>query len=251
MKSVTSHPSVSSVSSAANSRGVALILAVLVTSVVSALALGLAIIVSASQLAAGNAAEGAALLDAAEAGIELAAYELARQPDWDLVLSGAQVSSMTDGDTLGVRIIPGGGWVSLGGETNQLNCGRPSPCGTAQLAAFTQDRPWGTNNPVWQPFVYGPMHHLGPFARPTPSYVLVWIADDSRELDGNPQADSPLGDPHGGGVVRVRADAYGSLNARRAVEAELARVCRTGNGEVTCDPGIRVQSWREVSQVVP
>lgn len=243
--------SVSGPSLAGSSRGVVLVLAVLVTSVVSALALGLAIIVSASQLAAGRGAEGAALLNAAEAGLELAAYELARRPDWNQVLSGVVVASAADGAPAGARIIPAGGWVSLTGETNQLNCGRTGPCSQAELAAFTPDRPWGANNPVWRPFLYGPMHQLGPFAQPTPAYVVVWVADDSRELDGDPLSDSALGDPHGGGVLRVRAVAYGAMDARRVVEAELARVCRRADGTLACAPGIRVQSWREVRQLAP
>ena len=55
----------------------------------------------------------------------------------------------------------------------------------------------------------------------------------------------------GRGVLRVRAVAFGPLGSRRAIEAELARVCAGAAGDEVCQPGIRVQSWREVRQLVP
>ena len=41
------------------------------------------------------------------------------------------------------------------------------------------------------------------------------------------------------------------MGGRRAIEAELARVCRQVDGEEVCLPGIRVQSWQELRQVIP
>ena len=62
-------------------RGIALILVLLVTSFLSALALGVALAVFLDRLAAGNLRGSIALLYAADSGIELAARDLARQ-DW-------------------------------------------------------------------------------------------------------------------------------------------------------------------------
>jgi len=232
-------------------RGFALLLVLLVASLLSAMALGLATIVSSTQLAVGNFGEGTAMLYAAEAGVELAARELAREPAWDAVLSGTTRSALADGPPLGARAIPSGGTVSLQVETNQLNCGRATACTPGQMAANAPDRPWGANNPVWRPFIYGPVDRLVRPARTMPGYLLVWIADDSREADDRPLADSSSADGRGRGIVRVRAEVFGSGGARRAVEAELARVCREIDGGVVCQPGIRVQAWREVRQLVP
>ena len=233
------------------SRGVALVLVLLVTSFLSAIVLGLAIVVSTAHMAERNVSDAAAMLGAADAGVEVAARDLARESRWDLVLSGVARSPFVDGAPTGIRTIPGGGSVSLIGETNQLNCGRVSACTRAQMAAITRDRPWGANNPTWQLFGYGLVKHAASFARPTPGYLILWLADDSREGDGDPLVDevNPAGSGHG--VVRVRAEVFGVTGSRRAVEAELTRVCRVLAGRQSCLPGIRVQSWREVRQILP
>ena len=226
-------------------RGIALILALLVTSFLSAVGLGLAVVVFMDRLATGNVKGSVALLHAAEAGLELAAHDLSRA-DWSEALAGRVQAGFADGTPAGVRHIPGGGAVNLTTETNILNCGKPTTCSVAQMDANTEERPWGANNPRWQLYAYGPLDQLTAIARPAPSYLAVWIADDARELDGDPLADGREG---GRGVLRVRAATYGPHGARRAIEAELARVCPAG-GE-GCRPGIRVQSWQEVRQMVP
>ena len=227
--------------------GIALILALLVTSFLSAVGLGLALVVFMDRLATGNTRGSVAMVYAADAGIELAAHDLSRA-DWDAVLEGVEQASFSDGAPIGVRAIPGGGAVNLTAETNALNCGQPAPCTAAQMDGNSDDRPWGVNNPRWRLYAYGPFDNLTQVARPTPCYVAVWIADDARERDGDPLAD---GVEEGRGVLRVRAAAFGPLGSRRALEAELARVCFDANGEEVCQPGIRVQSWQEVRQLVP
>ena len=228
-------------------RGIALILALLATSFLSAVGLGLAVVVFMDRLATGNTKGSVAMVYAADAGIELAAHELSRA-DWDAVLEGVEQASFSDGAPTGVRAIPGGGAVNLAAETNTLNCGQQAPCAAAQMDANSDDRPWGVNNPRWRLYAYGPFDNLTAVARPTPCYVAVWVADDTRERDGDPLAD---GVEEGRGVLRVRAAAFGPLGSRRAIEAELARVCFDANGEEVCQPGIRVQSWQEVRQLVP
>lgn len=230
-----------------SSRGIALILAVLVTSFLSAVGLGLAVMVFMDRLATGNQKGAAALRHAADAGIELAAHALARA-DWNSVLAGAEQASFSDGAPGGVRAIPGGGAVSLTAETNSLNCGNATSCTGAQMDAVSDERPWGANNPRWRLYAFGPLENLTQVARPAPCYLAVWIADDSRERDGDPSTD---GEDEGRGVVRVRAAVFGALGSRHAVEAELARVCYRVAGEEICQPGIRVQSWQEVRQLVP
>ncbi len=228
-------------------RGIALILALLATSFLSAVGLGLAVVLFVDHLATGNLKGSVALLYAADAGIELAAHDLARA-DWNAALAGAELGTFADGAPSGVRAIPGGGAVNLTAETNTLNCGKVTSCSGAQMDANTDERPWGANNPRWRLYAYGPLDNLPDLARPAPCYLAVWIADDSRETDDDPLTD---GDVEGRGVLRVRAAAFGRLGSRRAIEAELARVCGRANGQEVCQPGIRVQSWQEVRQLVP
>jgi hypothetical protein len=231
-------------------RGVALILAVLVTSFLSAVGLGLALIVMMDRLATGNLRGSVAMLYAADAAIELAAREVMTVEDWNLALRGEVRSRFVDGLPEGVRSLPDGGLLDLTAATNGLNCGKATACTPSDMAQSTRDRPWGSNNARWQLFSYGSFGNLAPIGRPASCYVAVWLADDGREVDDDPLVDSEDPGTPGGDVLRIRADAFGPRGARRTVEAELARRCR---GEVSgeCPMGIRVQSWQEVRQPVP
>ena len=131
-------------------RGIALVIVILVTSFLSAIGLGLAMLVVMDKLATVNLRRSIALLYAADAAIELTARDLARLPDWNLALSGAVKGAVTDGEPTGVRPIPGGGAIDLTVETNRLNCGQAANCTAEEMAASTRDRPWGVNNARWQ-----------------------------------------------------------------------------------------------------
>jgi len=231
-------------------RGIALVMVILFTAFLSAIGMGLALAVFMDRLATGNMAGSVAMLYAADAGIELAAHELAQVNDWSTVLSGAQQSHVTDGAPIGVRALPGGGAVDLTASTNQLNCGKSTTCTNAQMNANSKERPWGVNNPRWRLFAYAPMQQFAQLQRPVPCYLAVWLADDAREQDGDPSTDEPLSGNPGYGIVRVHAETYGFAGVRRAIEAELSRVC-PGGGDGGCQPGIRVQSWQELRQVLP
>jgi hypothetical protein len=225
-------------------RGIALIMAILITAFLSALGIGLIMAVFMDRLATGNMAGSIAMLYAADAGIEIAAHDLAQVDDWNQVLAGAQQSGFVDGAPGGARGIPGGGGIDLTAATNQLNCGKSTTCTVAQMNASSRERPWGVNNPRWQLFAYGPMDRLIQFARPAPCYLAVWIADDGGERDGDPLNDA-VDLQSGHGIVRVHAEAFGLAGSRRAIEAELARICPNGE-DGGCLPGIRVQSWQEL-----
>jgi hypothetical protein len=221
----------------------------LIASLVFTMALGLSLVVSVDHLSVRNHRESTALLHAADAGLELAARAMA-DADWSLVLSGLAQAPTADGPPTGTRPMDAGEELDLEAQTNLLNCGMPGACGAADLQAVTADRPWGVDNPYWRLFLYGPLESFAPFRFAGPLYVLVWVADDGREVDGNPEQDGLAGMP-GQGVLRVRADAFGRGGTRRAVEAELVRVCRPDATSAGCLPGIRVQSWRDVRQAVP
>lgn len=231
-----------------SARGIALVLAILVTSFLTAIGLGLALIVMMDRLATGNLRGSVAMLYAADAVIELAARDLSQLENWNVALTGHSRSTFSDGAPSGSRLIPGGGTVDLTAVTNQLNCGRASSCSDAQMDANTKERPWGPNNARWRLYAYGPMGNIVQFARPADCYLLVWVADDSREADGDALSDANEDEP-GHGVLRLRAEAYGAAGTRRALEAELIRQCLPEAGP--CRPRIRVQSWQELRQAIP
>jgi hypothetical protein len=162
------------------------------------------------------------------------------------VLSGVVQAAAVDGPSW--QSPPRGPELDLGAdEPPQLRRGRLRPC---ERQAVSADRPWGADNPYWRLFLYGPLPTFAPYRFAGPVYVLVWVADDGREVDGNPEQDGMAETP-GHGVLRVRADAFGRSGARRAIEAELVRVCRPDAASTRCLSGIRVQSWRDVRQAVP
>lgn len=232
-----------------NERGIALILAVLFTSFLCAIGLGLALIVFMDRLAVGNIRGSVGLLYAADAGIELAARDLSRAADWTSALAGLERGSLTDGAPGGVRQTPGAS-INLTALTNQLNCGSDADCTSAQMDTSTRDRPWAGNNPRWQLYGYAPFGSAAELERPTPCYLVIWIADDAREQDDDPSSDA-LDDEPGHGILRVRAEAFGSGGTRRGIEAELVRFCLPGSAPGSCPAGIRVQSWLEVRHAIP
>jgi hypothetical protein len=230
--------------------GIAVITVLIVSGLVGLVALGLALLISVEHMAARNHREAVALLHAAEGGVELTARALALSLDWDAVLSGATQAPEADGPPSGWRDIGAGVRLDLDARTHLLNCGRVTACSEADLAAVTADRPWGADNPHWRLFLYGGFRDLGSYRFAAPVYLLVWVADDARESDNDPSRDGP-DENRGRGIVRVWAEAVSPSGGRRAIDAELARVCRARDSGPICLPGIRVQSWRDVRHAVP
>lgn len=220
-------------------RGIALVVVLVALVLVSVVALSLALTTATERLAGGNYAERVAALDAADAALELAVRELARIPNWTEVLTGALGSSFVDGVPGGPRWA-GGTPIDLTMLTNQITCGRVGDCSDARVRAITADRPWGTNNPRWRLFLYGP---LGSFVTEPDAfpdiYVVAWAGDDARELDGDPLVDG--GAAAGRDALRVFALAFAPGGTRQAVEADIVR----------SGAGIRVQSWRVRTVGVP
>jgi hypothetical protein len=107
--------------------------------------------------------------------------------------------------------------------------------GQVTNAANSEPRPWGANNPVWRVFAFG---WLGPA-----TYVIAWVGDDSAETDGDPSTDGGGPANPGGGILAVRAEAFGAGGAHKILEATVRREV---GGVGT--PVVRVLSWQEISQ---
>jgi hypothetical protein len=99
------------------------------------------------------------------------------------------------------------------------------------MDAYTDDRPWGPNNPRWQLFAYGSMRDMLPTDTiNSDTYVIVWIADDPSECDDNPLRDGEAcanGVNGGRGVLAMLAHAYGPGGSRRVIEVTVARTDTT------------------------
>ena len=223
------------------SRGIALVVTLIAMAAFSALGLGLVLTTSAERLTGGNYRDGVDALYAADAALELAVRELNGIADWDRVLQGVTRSGFTDGAASGSRVI-GGESLDLTTLTNELTCGRSTACADARIRQSTIDRPWGANNPRWELFLFGPLATFVDARHPLPrAYVVVWIGDDAREVDGNRLVDGGGASGEGRGILRARAEAFTATGASRAIEADLIRQ----------GAGIHVQSWRLAGRTLP
>src|SRR3954463_4873094 len=144
---------------AADESGIALIVALMAMSFLLALGLALALTTATESRIAGNYRDAVEALDAADSAVERAIQDLVAAPDWDSVLSGARTSSFTDGSPSGIRVLPDGSAFDLTRATNIVRCDK-SMCSQADLIAISEERPWGANNPVWQPYAFGPVADL-------------------------------------------------------------------------------------------
>jgi hypothetical protein len=122
--------------------------------------------------------------------------------------------------------------------TDYVNCGR-LPCSSVDLQAITASRPWGANNPAWQLYAYGLLADVSPGGGvESTNYIVVWVADDPLETDGQPliDGDTSVGPNPGAGLLQVLVHAYGPGGTRRVIEATVRRG----------DSRNRVLSWREL-----
>jgi hypothetical protein len=193
--------------------------------VLSAMGLALLLLAISHTLSAGAERRATAALFAAEAGLERALPDLLRAPDWDAVLEGRTRSGFADGPPGGVRRLPDGRTVNLDEVVALANCGLAAGCAEAQMNAVTAERPWGPNNPRWRLFAHGPLGSLlsAAVVLPPAEYIVVLVADDQWEVDGNPLRDGRPGGSPGAGIVQLRAEAFGPESSHRAVEIAVAR----------------------------
>src|SRR5262249_13873101 len=148
------------------------------------------------------------------------------------ILNGTTTSAFIDGPASGNRTLPDGTTLNLTDATNMVRCGKTT-CSDADLVANTEEHPWGVNNPRWQLYAYGPLQDIIPTGTINPrDYVIVWVADDPAECDGDPLTDggppiAPCTANLGKGVLAMLAHAYGPDGTRRVIEVTVARTDTT------------------------
>jgi hypothetical protein len=210
-------------------RGTALLIAITLVLMLAAIGAAVSIATRTETLIAANFRQSREMLYAAEGAIALAVRDLGEIADWSAVLSGAVASSFTDGAALGTRTLPGGGTVVL-------CCTAPSLTDDVQRRAHGS-RSWGDDTPQWQIFAWGPAAGwLAPGRIDSAMYIVVWVADDPADGDGNPAADA-------NGILELHAHAMGPAGGRRVVEVLIAR---PQAGGIPRPPGVRILSWRDL-----
>src|SRR4051812_46894498 len=224
--------------------GIALVVALLATLMLSALGLALLVTAGTETLIAGNYRDGAEALHAADAAFERTLPDLARVPDWTPVLGSpdgvVSASRASFGDAAVSAVIADGLTLDLRRATTLLNCPQvfppaATPCTVAQMNYPAAERPWASNNPRWRLYSRGRLSTVKSNTD-SPFYVAVWVADDPAETDGDPARDGADSSNPGAGIVQLRSEAFGPGGARRAIEGTLGRA----------GAGVRIISWRLV-----
>jgi hypothetical protein len=194
---------------AGRQEGAALVTALLVTVLLAALGAVVISITTAETLIAGAYRHAAETAYAADAAFERALMDLAVLPDWSLAVlpPPAHVqSSFVDGQPR--PRAPDGRVLDVAALTH-----------ARQTESDVKHGPgvFGDNAPQWRLFAHSMLAAVMPPGVPAqPAYVLVWVADDGADGDGDPALDS-------NGRLLLFVDAYGSGGARRSVEGAVGR----------------------------
>jgi hypothetical protein len=231
-----------------NEGGIALIIALMAMTMMIALGTALLLATTTESKIAHNFRTASEATYAADAMLERVVADLGGVADWNTLLSGATRSAFVDGTPSGGRTLADGTVIDLSAVVNTANCEKQSTCTDEDLDRVTDERPWGLNNPRWQPLAWGTLNRLSPAGSVTsPLYVIVMVADDPSECDNNPLVDGgapvlPCGTSSslnpGAGVLSLRAEAFGPFGTHKILEATVTRV--EGGA------GVRMLSWREV-----
>jgi len=208
--------------------GVALMVAMMAMLLMTALGVALVLTTSSETIIAGNYRNSGEAMYAADAVLERAIDDLLTVPDWNSLLTGSVQSAFIDGAPSGARTLPDGSTLDLTQALSMANCQKVTTCSSTDMDAITTERPWGPNNPRWQLYAYGKMSDLMPTGSVDSSYyVVVMVADDPSENDGNPLQDGMSQANPGTGVMAMRAEAFGPRGAHKVVEMTVARTDTT------------------------
>jgi hypothetical protein len=195
---------------------------------------GVAVLLTSSSemMIAGTFRDQRSAVYAADAIVARALDDLAAVPDWNVLVNGPLMSSLTDGPPSGIRTLRDGTSIDLDQVVNMANCEKATTCTPSDITAVTAERPWGMNNPRWQLYAYGPLRNMLPAsAVDTPWYVLLLVGDD------------PL---TAAGVVALRAEAFGPRSGHVAIELLALRSPDADTGYNNGQATVSILSWREV-----
>lgn len=190
-------------------RGAALITALLVTALLAGLAAVITSVTITETLIAGAQRHAYEAAYAADAALERALQDLSAIPDWTMVLLPPPAHlEATFADGLVRAKAPDGRQLDLAALTLVRQRDSDAREGPAMF---------GADSPQWRLFAHSAFPAMLPAGVPgQPAYVLVWVADDGFDGDGDPSLDA-------NSRLLVFADAYGGGGARRSVEAAVGR----------------------------
>jgi hypothetical protein len=211
-------------------KGAALLTALMITALVGALTAALVFVVVTENRVSANHQAAQVGAYAAVAAVERTFGELRRLATWELVPDTSGPSAPEDfNDGASAARLPDGTVLDLARLTSKRQ---------ADSNAFY---PGGADRPVWRLYAHASLARMIPTvdgsARP---YVIVWVADDPDDTDGNPFRDS-------NDTMLVRAEAFGMRGGWRAIDATIGRQgARDGTAAgVTMISHVAIVTWRE------
>jgi hypothetical protein len=210
-------------------KGIAMLVAMMAMLLMTALGVALVLTTSSETIIAGNFRNGQEALYAADAAVERAMEDILTVPDWNRLLDGSTQSAFVDGSPSGLRNLRDGSTIDLGQAVNMANCQKTTDCTVDEMNALTAERPWKTNNPRWKLYAYSNLRDMLPASDTINSdfYVVVMVADDPSDNDGDPTKDSQVAGNPGMGVIALRAEAFGPRGAHKVIELTLGRTDTT------------------------
>lgn len=183
-------------------RGAALIITLLATMLLTALGLALVLTTTTETMITANYRVAQEALYAADAGLERSIQDLLRVSSWNSVLAGATKSGFIDN---GASVMPDGTQANIVALTTNLQADSDADYGASP------------NRPVWRLFAHAHLSDLLLTGTVTArDYVVVWVADDPAETDGDPLTET-------NGILMVRAEAFGEGGSHKVVEATVSR----------------------------
>jgi hypothetical protein len=204
-------------------RGGATIVALLVMILIAALGAALVVITTTETLIGASYRSAQEAAHGADAAVDRTIHDLAVLADWSVVLAvpPANVRSTFD-DGAGAPRGPDGRQLDL----LALTAARQRDSDVRAGAAI-----FGADSPQWRLYAHAPIEELLPSARIVlPVYLVVWVADDGLDGDGDPARDA-------NGAIAVHAEAFGTNGTRSGVQASIHRL---GNGIAS------VTAWHRV-----
>ncbi len=190
-------------------RGVALIVALMASMLLTALGMALIMVTDTENMITANYRNNNEALYAADAAVERVVQDLLLVPDWNRIWSENLKSSFIDNSNCTGTADTVAGRINLTAATTQLQ------------NQTNAENLWGANNPVWRPYACGAIRDLLPDQTlESTMYAVIWTGDDPSETDGNPQADA-------NGVLTLHAEAYGAGGTRKVIEVTVARTNTT------------------------
>jgi hypothetical protein len=208
-------------------RGAALLLALLCTSAMAAVAAGLLALAHAETELAARQASGTAARTAANAVLDHVVRHLRTVPDWTTIAGDGSTSVAFDGSSS--VDAPWGQPIDVAALTTRLQA--------ETMASW----PAGPDVPRWRVFASGRLStFVGGDLGHHDEYLIAWIADDGADADGNPSVDA-------NGVLLVRAAALAPRATMAQVQVALARLeMLDPDVPNALPPGVHLLSWRDV-----